>query len=306
MILSVSRRTDIPACYSKWFMNRLREGYVLTRNPMNHSQISRIQLSPEVIDCIVFWTKDPEPMLEQLPLLDRMGYSYYFQFTFTPYGRDLEPKLRDKEDILKTFIKLSNTIGRKRVLWRYDPVILNDYYTLDYHTDKIHELFHGLSDYTEICTISFVDLYHKLNPLNQSFLREITEEEVIGLASAFADAGKLYGISVRACCERADLSQYGISPASCIDRKTIERVCGYAIDGLKDTNQRSGCGCIQSIDIGIYNTCRNGCIYCYANTSRASAKKNFESHDPKSELLLGSVREDEIVHQRIMKSLRSD
>lgn len=305
MIISASRRTDIPGYYSEWFINRLKEGSVLIRNPMNYAQISRIQLSPEVVDCIVFWTKDPEPILERLPLIDRMGYRYYFQFTLTPYGRDLEPELRDKEDILKTFIKLSNTIGRERVLWRYDPVILNDHYTVGYHTNKIYELFQNLSDYMEACTISFVDLYQKFKLSNQ-ILREITEEEMHQLASVFSEAGKHFGITVRACCERLDLSRYGISSASCIDLKTIERVCGYRIDGRKDTNQRPGCGCIQSIDIGSYNTCRNGCIYCYGNAGRTSAQKNYEHHNPNSELLIGTVREDEIIRQRNMKSLRRD
>ena len=306
MIISASRRTDIPAYYSEWFMNRLKEGYVLTRNPMNHAQISRIQLSPDIIDCIVFWTKDPKPMLEQLPLLDQMGYRYYFQFTLTPYGRDMEPNLRDKNDIMKTFMMLSETVGKAKVLWRYDPIIVNDSYTVDFHLEKIKDMCRRLSGYTEGCTISFVDLYQKLNPANQPFLREITEEEMIRLASAFAEAGKRFGISVRACCERLDLSQYGISSASCIDREAIERVCGYTIEGPKDTNQRSGCGCIQSIDIGIYNTCRNGCIYCYANIGRTSAQKNFESHDSKSELLFGAVREDDQIRDRAVKSLRNN
>src|SRR5665647_2342080 len=116
MILSASRRTDIPAYYSEWFMNRLQSGYVLTRNPMNHAQISKITLSPDVVDCTVFWTKDPVNMLGKLPLLDKMGYKYYFQFTLTPYGKDIERSLRDKSLIIETFIHLSKIIGKDRVL----------------------------------------------------------------------------------------------------------------------------------------------------------------------------------------------
>ncbi len=306
MIISASRRTDIPAYYSEWFMNRLKAGFVLTRNPMNHAQISRIMLTPEDIDCIVFWTKDPEPMFTQLPLLDHMGYKYYFQFTLTPYTKDLEPNLRDKKDIIKTFTKLSETIGRERVLWRYDPIIINDSYTVDFHLDKIKEFCGRLGDYTEVCTISFLDLYHKLKSVHRPLLREITEEEMARLAAAFSEAGSRYGFSVRTCCEELDLSSFGISHASCIDQRTIEGICGYSIRGKQDANQRTGCGCIQSIDIGSYNTCPNGCIYCYANYGEASTKKNHESHDPSSELLFGTLRGGELITDRAVKSLRVD
>ncbi len=304
MIISASRRTDLPAYYSEWFMNRLRAGSVLTRNPMNHAQISRIQLSPELVDCIAFWTKDPSPMLEQLPLLDQMGYRYYFQFTLTPYDEDLEPGLRNKKDILKTFQRLSDRVGRERVLWRYDPIIINDRYRVEFHLDKINDLCSSLSGYTEVCTISFVDLYHKLHPAKGLPFREATEEEMACLAKAFSEAGSRYGLSVRACCEKADLSSYGIRPASCIDQRTIEKVCGYSITGRRDSNQRSGCGCIQSIDIGSYNTCPSGCRYCYANAGIASARRNRDHHDPASELLLGVPGEGEIIRDRVVKSLR--
>lgn len=124
MILSASRRTDIPCYYSEWFINRLKAGYVFTRNPMNHAQISRINLSPDIVDCIVFWTKDPANMLDRLHILDEIGYKYYFQFTLTPYGKEIECSLREKSQIIETFIKLSETIGKDKVLWRYDPIIL--------------------------------------------------------------------------------------------------------------------------------------------------------------------------------------
>ncbi len=309
MIISASRRTDIPSYYSEWFLNRLRAGYVLTRNPMNYSQVSRIRLSPEVIDCIVFWTKDPYPMMDKLPLLDQMGYRYYFQFTLTPYGRDMEHNLRDKNDILKTFRKLSETIGRERVLWRYDPVILNDNLTISYHQEKLEYLCSQLKDCTEVCTISFVDLYRKLkkrnDPSNAAHIREIAEEEMGRLAAAFAEAGRRHGITIKSCCEQMDLRGYGIYPGSCIDKAAIDKICGYSIDSRADTSQRPGCGCIQSIDIGVYNTCKNGCSYCYANYSENSVTRNYLSHNPESEILIGTVKEADRVTDREMKLLRS-
>lgn len=299
MILSASRRTDIPAYYSEWFLNRLREGYVLTRNPMNPSQISRITLSPEVVECIVFWTKDPLPMMNKLSTIEEMGYPYYFQFTLTPYAKDLESNLRDKKELIKTFLQLSETIGKKKVLWRYDPVILNRELTISDHREKFLYLCNQLRGYTDSCTISFIDLYAKLKKVSeQKLIRGITEEEMHQLAADFAKIAKNHGITLKTCSETVDLTAYGILPASCIDQKTIEDICGHPIQAKRDSNQRHGCGCIQSIDIGVYNTCKNGCSYCYANYSTSSVEKNYRSHNPSSEILIGEVRPGEKIIQR--------
>lgn len=307
MIISASRRTDIPAHYSEWLMNRLQAGYVLTRNPMNHAQVGKILLSPELIDCIVFWTKDPANMLDKLPLLDAMGYQYYFQFTLTPYGKDIEQNLRDKNEIIKTFIRLSQQIGKNKVLWRYDPIILNDMLLIDYHKKMFEDLCKKLSGYTNICTISFVDVYSKLNKtVTNNLIREITEQEMIQLAIQFSKIGQKYGIQLRACSEKMDLSSYGIFPASCIDKKTIETICGCAIDSKLNANQRNGCGCFPSIDIGAYNSCQNGCLYCYANFSRSAVEKNCLRHNPCADILIGSVRTDEKITEKKMISLKSN
>lgn len=299
MILSASRRTDIPGYYSQWFVSRLKEGYVLSRNPMNHAQVSKIILTPKDIDCIVFWTKDPAPMLEQLPVIDALGFSYYFQFTITPYGRDIERNVRDKKDIVKTFKELSNTLGKERMLWRYDPILLNEEFTIPYHLINFSKLCRELSRYTDICTISFVDLYKKLNKtVKDTMVKAITEEEMHQLAKLLSEIAGDYGIEMRACCEQLDLSIEGIKPASCIDKEIVERICGHAITVKKDKNQRLGCGCIQSVDIGVYNTCINGCVYCYANHSDESIKKNYLQHDPESDILIGSVQENEKIKIR--------
>lgn len=291
MILSVSRRTDIPAFYSKWFINRLRSGYLLTRNPFNPAQIRRVDLSPENIDCIVFWTKDPAPLLSALDEIDEMRYRYYFQFTLTPYNRDIERNLRPKEEIIETFISLSNRLGRNRIFWRYDPIILNDSLTTDYHVRHFMGLCERLCAYTNNVTISFVDLYHKLKtPL----LREIAVEEIAEVSTAFANIAGQYGISVRACCEQIDLSRYGIHPASCIDRETVEALCGHPVAAKPDKNQRPGCGCISSVDVGVYNTCKNGCVYCYANYSSASVAANSKRHNPMGDFLIELDRKEDV------------
>ena len=297
MILSASRRTDIPGYYSEWLMNRLREGFAYYRNPMNHAQLCKVLLTPENIDCIVFWTKDPKPMMDKLEELDTLGFRYYFQFTITPYGLPyqgcafgtyLEPNLRKKEEIVQTFQELSERLGKDRVLWRYDPIVLNDTLTAEYHLEQFTTLCKELSGYTELCTISFADVYHKLNnAVKEQVLREISPEQMHSLSAAFSGIAVQAGITLRACCEAIDLTEDGILPASCIDRATVERICGHAVAAGKDKSQRTNCGCMKSIDIGAYNTCRNGCIYCYANHSRASIDRNCSRHDSASPIMIG-------------------
>ncbi len=306
MIISASRRTDIPAFYSEWFMNRLKAGYVLTRNPMNHAQVSKIMLSPEVVDCIVFWTKDAKNIMGKLKSVDDLGYRYYFQFTLTPYDREIEPYLREKERIIDTFIELSEKIGKDKVIWRYDPIILNDKVTAEYHLEWFEYLCGRLKRYTNVCNISFVDIYSKLSrTVKNMVLREITGEEMIALASGFSGIAVRYGIELKACCERADLSEYGVGPASCIDQTVIERICGCSLEVKAEKNQREGCRCMQSIDIGAYNTCRHGCVYCYANVGFAAVENNSLKHNPASGILIGTVNPDEKVTEKKMKSFKN-
>lgn len=287
MILSASRRTDIPCFYSEWFLNRLRSGYVITVNPMNLSQVRKISLSPDELDCIVFWTKDPLNMMDKLPVLDELGYRYYFQFTLNPYGKEVERYLRDKEDIVDSFIRLSRQIGIDRVMWRYDPIILNEIYTVDYHLHSFVKMCRQLEGYTRVCTISFVDDYRKLSrSTREMIIREISEEKQHYLAANLAQIANSYGIELRACCEGVDYTADGVGSAACIDKELIEHICGRQLKLKRDKNQRTGCGCAESVDIGVYNSCPNGCIYCYANYSEASIRANHYKHNPESDILI--------------------
>ncbi|HHW47880.1 MAG TPA: DUF1848 domain-containing protein [Clostridiaceae bacterium] len=299
MIISASRRTDIPAYYSEWLINRLRAGFVLTRNPMNHAHVSKVVLSPDVVDCIVFWTKDPLKMLDKLDIIDELGYKYYFQFTITPYDKSVEKGLRDKDEIIKTFCELSGRIGKDKVLWRYDPIILNDGFDLKYHKERFSWLCSKLGRHTTQCIISFVNIYPKLRT---DILREINMDEKIELVKMISSVAKNFGIMVKACCEEPYLYEYGIGKAHCIDKTLIESICGYSLDIKRDRNQRDSCGCYESVDIGAYNTCRNGCIYCYANYSDVSVKNNSKRHDPEGELLIGKVSDNDKIIIRNMKT----
>ena len=303
MILSASRRTDIPCYYSDWFINRLKAGYVLTRNPMNHAQISKIPLSPDVVDCIVFWTKDAKNIMNKLKTLDSMNYNYYFQFTLTPYCNDIEKNLRTKADIENTFITLSKTIGKERVLWRYDPIILNDSLTINYHKEQFIRLCEKLHNYTENVTISFVDMYRKLKTKD---IRLSNTAQIAELSANIGQTAQSYGLIAKACCEIMDLSVFGIEKASCIDKSIIENICGVKLDSKSDKNQREGCGCIESIDIGAYNSCMNGCVYCYANHSALSVENNIKTHNPNGELLIGIVADSEKIIDRKVKSHKQE
>ena len=302
MILSVSRRTDIPCYYFSWFLNRLKAGYADFRNPVNHRQLYRVPLTPDIVDCIVFWTKDPAPMLEKLPFLDNAGYRYYFQFTVTPYGHEIERNLRDKDAIINTFKALSKQIGAQRVLWRYDPVLIHENFTVNDHKKAFLQLCEHLCGYTRQVTVSFVDLYPKLkSPLVQALNPEQTAE----LAEFIGCRAKEHGLKAYACCEEGDFCRFGIAPASCTDSRLIEEICGVSMDLKPDYNQRKGCGCCESVDIGAYNTCKNGCAYCYANYSASLVNANFAAHDLESSLLTGRLENGEIPVTKQSASNRS-
>lgn len=304
MILSVSRRTDIPACYFDWFLNRLREGYALVRNPMNPRQVSRVELSPEVIDGIVFWTKNPAPMLGRLHPLDK--YPYYIQFTINPYGRDLEAGLPDKADLVKTFRRLSESIGPERMVWRFSPIVINEKYTEDYLIKSFQRLSADLENFTKRCNLSFLDIYGKIKkPMAALGVFDPPDEQKQRLADAFFEAAGNHGISV-GLCGNPSPDSLGLEPATCIDRRLIERIIGQSTNLKKDPGQRAECYCAQSIDIGAYDTCTNGCLYCYANHSQSLARQRLQQHDPHSPLLFGTLNPQDVVTSRAMKSCRKE
>lgn len=304
MIISASRRTDIPSYYSQWFFNRLKDGYAYVRNPMNPHRISEVSLSPDVVDGIVFWTKNPTPMLEHLDKL--RDYTYYFQFTLTPYGPDVEKNLPSKNEVMiPTFRKLSSLIGKERVVWRYDPILLNEKYSLQYHKDCFRVFCDKLANYTEKCTISFLDIYkniqRSITPLG---IRPLALGEAEELAGYFSEVAYEYGIYIDTCAEEIALDKYGIKHAGCIDRYRLERIGNFKLNIQRDKNQRAVCGCVESIDLGAYNTCKNGCVYCYANFNQTLVNDCCGKHNPNSPLLYGEITEEDVIKPREMKSYK--
>ncbi len=303
MILSASRRTDIPAFYSEWFYQRVREGFVCVRNPVNAHQVSRIPISPEVVDCIVFWTKNAAPMLDQLARLDE--YDYYFQFTINNYGRETESCVPELSERLETFMRLSEKIGRARVIWRYDPVIFTNQYTKEYHLKAFEQIATALRGYTEKCVISFVDVYAK-NKKNMELLApyEVDTTELLEFSKKIAVIAKDNGMTVGSCAERIDLHECGIEHNCCIDKNLIESIIGCKLKVSKDKNQRQECGCMESVEIGTYNTCKNGCKYCYANYSEESVAKSCSQYNLESPILCGTLDEKDKITERKVKSLK--
>ena len=304
MILSVSRRTDIPNYYSEWFLNRIEDGYLYVRNPMNTHQISKIDISPDIVDCIVFWTKNPEPMMDKLYQLK--DYKYYFQFTLTGYGKDIEPSLPHKRDkMIPVFQKLSSRIGREKVIWRYDPIIFTDNYSEEYHIKAFHEIASRLKGYCNRVVISFVDLYDKTRR-NMKEINAIdkNQNELLKFATELAEIAKENSMQIETCAEIIDLSSCGIKHSSCIDKELIEKIIGFSIKAKKDKNQRDECGCIESVEVGAYNTCLNGCKYCYANYSDERVKANITLYDVDSPLLCGKITEEDRINERAVKSIK--
>ena len=304
MILSVSRRTDIPNYYSEWFFNRIKEGFVYVRNPMDVHQVSKIDISPDVVDCIVFWTKNPEMMINRLDELAQ--YTYYFQFTLTGYGKDMEYNVPHKKDkMIPVFQKLSEIIGKQKVIWRYDPIIFTKKYTPEYHLKAFEQIAIALKEYTGKCVISFVDVYAK-NKKNMELLGayEPDKSELLEFAKSISEIAKRNEMEIGSCAESIDLDECGIKHNCCIDKSLIEKITGCRLKAGKDKNQRQECGCMESMDIGTYNTCKNGCKYCYANYSPESTAKNCGKYNPKSPILCGSIDENDKITERKVKSLK--
>lgn len=300
MIISASRRTDIPALYPQWFLNRLKAGEVLVPNPYNRKKVSRISLSPDTVDCIAFWTKNPEPILPFLKEIDEMGYQYYFQMTITDYDSDMETELPSIAESMATFLLVSEMLGKERMDWRFDPIILNEKYTVPYHLEKFEMMCEWMHKATTRCIISFVDTYK-----DSPFL-ELEQEDMIELAEGLSKIARNYQLPIYTCSEKIDLSRYGIQHGACIDKEKIHKLIGYKVDLKKDPGQRRECGCAESIDIGMYDTCIHGCKYCYATGSLESAKKKYGQHDPSSLLLTGNLKGDEVITDKEVRSSRDN
>ena len=294
MILNTGSRTDIPAYYSDWFYNRIREGFVLCRNPYYPEQITRYRLSPEVIDGIVFCTKNPAPMLDRLSLLS--AFPMFWFVTITPYGKEIEPYVPPKEQVMKAFRELSRQVGAERISWRYDPIFITDDYSVDYHIERFEQMAKTLSGYTGQCVVSFIDLYEKTKR-NFKGVRSVAKNEQETIIAAFSEIAKRENMQIHLCCEKETLVRDNVDAEGCLSRAVLEKAFGFRLNVPRKPNPRKECACLLGADIGAYNTCGHGCVYCYANYDRETVIRNRKLHEPDSPLLIGRVTENDVVRQ---------
>ncbi|MCH5296736.1 MAG: DUF1848 domain-containing protein [Ruminococcus sp.] len=292
MIINTGMRTDIPAFYSKWFMNRIREGYVLVRNPYYHEQVTKYLLNPDVVDALAFCTKNPAPMF---PYMNEISKFRQFWFiTITPYGKDIEPNVPDKNAVIESFKQLSDIVGVNAVGWRYDPIFITKKYSLEYHIRAFEKMAENLCGYTKQVVISFIDIYKKTKR-NFPEARSVSSSERIEIGKAFAQIGRKYGMTIRSCFEGTDLEPYGVDVAGCMTHDIVEHAVGVKLDVPKMPNARQGCNCLLGNDIGTYNTCGHLCRYCYANYDNQTVLDNMKRHNPNSPFLIGGHQKGDII-----------
>jgi len=294
MIINTGMRTDVPAFYAEWFANRIKAGYVCVRNPYNPLQVTRYSLNPDVVDVITFCTKNPRPMLQHMDLLK--PYGQYWFVTITPYGRDIEPNVPPKEDVMQDFIALSERLGADCMGWRYDPIFLSDTYTVERHILKFECMAQTLAGHTHSCVISFIDLYQKVRR-NFPEAREVSHADKMTLGKEFARIAGKYDMVLRPCAEGNELERYGADCSGCMTQAIYEQALGARLNVPANKSQRKECACLLGRDIGQYDTCGHLCRYCYANSDKSAVRANMRLHDPKSPLLVGRLMDVDIVHE---------
>lgn len=294
MIIHTGNRTDIPAFYSQWFMNRLKAGYALVRNPYNPQADTRFRLTPDVVDLIVFCTKNPGPMLPHMDLLKPFGQYWYV--TITPYGKDIEPNVPDKQFVMEDFKLLSKIVGVDSIGWRYDPIFIDEKHSVQWHLGEFEKMAKNLAGYTKTCVISFIDIYKKVER-NFPEVREVKPEDRITLGKECIRIARECGMVVRPCAEGTELAQYGADCSGCMTQEVLETAIHNHLTVPKGTGtQRKGaCACILGSDIGAYDTCGHLCKYCYANTDVNLVKQNMKLHNPQSPLLLGDLMPEDVI-----------
>jgi hypothetical protein len=292
VIISASRRSDIPAFYVDWLMNRIRAGFCTVANPARPKKVTRVSLRPEDVDVIVFWTRNAKPLLGRLAELDARGFRTYFQYTILANPRILDPRCPPLHEAVATFKSLTDLIGPDRVVWRYDPIVVTDRTPEAYHLEKIARLAGSLRGYTKRLVVSLCDMYRHV----QARFRRLEEQGVAirllkgpvsaDFAKSIAQIAAANAMEASSCAEDIEAVRSVIRPGKCVDDQLIEKVFGIRVTHQKDPSQRPACGCVVSKDIGAYDTCAYGCLYCYATRDAAGAASSRLKHDPAAPSLM--------------------
>ena len=294
MILNVSGRTDIVAFYTEWFMNRYKEGFVDVRNPFNLKLVSRINFKD--VDAILFCTKNPIPILDHLKEIDK---PILFHVTLTPYKSDIEPNVIPKGRIIEAIKQLSKIVGIDNLYIRYDPIFLSDKYSIEYHKKAFDRMCSLLNGYVKQIIVSFIDNYKNVRK-NEKILRfkEFTDSDYKEIGISFSNSAKNNGMTVQTCFEDRNLSEFGFKIGECLSHELAYKLTGKTYKNWVARKEKK-CNCVQMVDIGVYNSCRHFCKYCYANYDEKQVNNNFNNHNPYSSLLIGELEKDDIIKERI-------
>ena len=302
MIINTGARTDTAQWYAPWLLRRFEEGFVFVRNPLFPHKVSRYELDPAVVDCVEFCSKNYAPLLPGLPFILKR-FNTHFHYTITAYGPDIEPRVPSLDDSVQTLYDLERLVGARRICWRYDPVLLTSTYTIERHLQTFDYLCGKLAGHVDRCIFSFVEMYKKLE-VNFSELRPLSEDDRDALACGLGRIAAEHGIPIQTCGNNGLWPQYGIGCSGCTTLAMLGAANDIAFRELRHKGQRAGCGCFESRDIGAYDSCPNGCRYCYANRSPERALDNWQhNHDPESPLLLGYLRDGDEVSFAKQRSL---
>ena len=300
MIINTGSRTDTVQYYSEWLLKRFKEGFVYSRNPLFLNKVTKYELNPEVVDCVIFCSKNYEPILGRLhEITDR--FNTYFYYTITAYGKDIEPNVPSIEDSIETLIKLSEIVGAKRIAWRYDPILLTEKYTKNRHYETFDYMSEKLSPYIDRCIFSFVEMYKKLKT-NMPEIILLTQEDKDEIAKNIGLIAQKNKILLQTCATLENYEKYNIIQSGCITAEILGTANGVTFSNIKHSGNRKGCRCMENRNIGDYDTCPNGCKYCYANQNPQIAKKNYEKHNIDSPLILGGLYPTDEISQGSQRS----
>lgn len=301
MIVNVGGRTDIVNYYSEWLMNRINEGFAYSRNPLFPNNVSKVSLKPEDVDCLMFCSKNYSPILKYIKDINEK-YRIICHYTITAYDKDVEPNVPSIEDSIKTLIELSKIIGKEKILWRYDPILLTKKYTVEKHLETFECIAKQISPYVQRCIFSFVEMYKKLD-YNMPEIIPFTGNDKLRILKGIGDISKKYNLYTQTCGTDENNEKYGIHVSGCTTPEILEQANNIKYKNIKSKPMRKGCHCIPSRDIGAYDTCLNGCKYCYANRRPELAEENIKLHDKHSPLLLGNIKETDKIKESKPTSL---
>lgn len=302
MIINTGGRTDTVQYYCPWLMKRFEEGYVLSRNPLFPNKVTRYELTPEKVDCVVFCSKDFAPILPHIGKI-AARFPIYCHYTISAYGKEVEPGVPVIEKSIDTLVSLAAIVGKEKVAWRYDPVLLTEKYTINRHHETFEHMASRIAGHVDHCIFSFVEMYKKLE-INMPEIIPLNAEDMDNLAKGFGRIAKKHGIALQTCGTNGDFSRYAIASSGCMTLDMLGKANNLNFRKLKHKGMRQGCHCIESRDIGAYDTCLNGCKYCYANKSPEKARENYRLHDSDSPLLLGHVKDADTIQIGDQKTMR--